>query len=69
MAQDKTLTCRDCGGEFVFTEGEQSFYVEHGFSEPIRCKSCRDVRKAQKADRGNSGGFGGSGFGGGRGRR
>ena len=20
---DKTLTCRDCGNEFVFTEGEQ----------------------------------------------
>lgn len=22
---DKTLTCKDCGAEFVFTEGEQAF--------------------------------------------
>ena len=28
---DKTLTCRDCGNEFVFTEGEQEFYKEKGF--------------------------------------
>ncbi len=52
MAEDKTLTCRDCGGGFVFTAGEQEFFAQRGFSEPIRCKSCRDVRKAQKADRG-----------------
>ena len=25
---DKTLTCKDCGAEFVFTEGEQAFYAE-----------------------------------------
>jgi hypothetical protein len=52
VAQDKTLVCRDCGGEFVFTAGEQEFFAQRGFSEPIRCKSCRDVRKTQKADRG-----------------
>ena len=23
---DKTLVCRDCGAEFVFTVGEQEFY-------------------------------------------
>ena len=28
---EKTLTCRDCGTEFVFTEGEQEFYKEKGF--------------------------------------
>jgi hypothetical protein len=57
VAQDKTLVCRDCGGEFVYTAGEQTFFAERGFSEPIRCKACRDVRKAQKSERG--GGFGG----------
>ncbi|MBQ7784571.1 MAG: zinc-ribbon domain-containing protein, partial [Clostridia bacterium] len=31
MYQDKTLTCRDCGQEFVFTAGEQEFYAEKGF--------------------------------------
>ena len=28
---DKTLTCKDCGAQFVFTEGEQQFYAEKGF--------------------------------------
>jgi len=46
MFQDKTLTCKDCGSEFVFTAGEQEFYAEKGFeNEPQRCKSCRDSRK------------------------
>jgi hypothetical protein len=51
VAQDKTLVCRDCGIEFTFTSGEQEFYAERGFSEPMRCKPCRDARKAQKSDR------------------
>ncbi len=25
---DKNITCKDCGKEFVFTEGEQEFYKE-----------------------------------------
>ena len=46
MYEDKTLTCRDCGEEFVFTAGEQEFYAEKGFvNEPQRCKTCRDQRK------------------------
>ena len=46
MDQDKTLTCKDCGAEFVFTAGEQEFYAEKGFvNEPQRCKPCRDARK------------------------
>ena len=46
MYQDKTLTCKDCGKEFVFTAGEQEFYAESGFqNEPLRCKECRDKRK------------------------
>ena len=31
MYQDETLTCRDCGKEFVFTASEQAFYAEKGF--------------------------------------
>lgn len=46
MYEDKTLTCKDCGNEFVFTAGEQEFYAEKGFvNEPQRCKECRDKRK------------------------
>ena len=46
MYEDKTLKCKDCGSEFVFTAGEQEFYAERGFqNEPQRCKACRDARK------------------------
>ena len=46
MYQDETLTCRDCGKEFVFTASEQAFYAEKGFqNKPQRCKACRDARK------------------------
>ena len=34
---DKTLKCKDCGADFIFTEGEQAFYKEKGFeNEPQR---------------------------------
>jgi CxxC-x17-CxxC domain-containing protein len=60
---DKTLTCRDCGQQFVFTAGEQAFYQERGFSEPQRCQSCRAARKAQRSSSGyDSGGYGGGGY-------
>lgn len=46
---DKTITCKDCGSEFVFTEGEQAFYQEKGFTnDPVRCPDCRKARKQQK---------------------
>jgi len=46
MYEDKTLICKDCGEEFIFTAGEQEFYNEKGFvNEPQRCKVCRDNRK------------------------
>jgi CxxC-x17-CxxC domain-containing protein len=49
MFQDKTLVCKDCGEEFIFTVGEQEFYAEKGFeNEPTRCKACRSTRKAQR---------------------
>ncbi len=53
MYEDKTLTCKECGNEFVFTAGEQEFYAAKGFqNEPQRCKACRDAKKnAAKAPR------------------
>ena len=45
---DKTIVCRDCGIEFLFTEGEQAFYKEKGFdNEPVRCIACRRAKKEQ----------------------
>jgi CxxC-x17-CxxC domain-containing protein len=45
---DKTLRCRECGQDFVFTAGEQEFYQQKGLmNEPARCPSCRAARRAQ----------------------
>ncbi|OAT86711.1 zinc-ribbon domain containing protein [Desulfotomaculum copahuensis] len=49
--EDKLLTCRDCGAEFVFTAGEQAFYAEKGLTnQPGRCRECRRRRKEQQGD-------------------
>lgn len=74
MYTDKTLTCADCGQQFVFTASEQDFYAQRGFSEPRRCGSCRASRKAARGNGGGggggygaSGGYSGGGYGGGGG--
>ena len=47
--EDKTLVCRDCGREFVFTTGEQEFYLSRGLqNEPGRCPECRVVRRRER---------------------
>jgi CxxC-x17-CxxC domain-containing protein len=47
--EDKTLTCRDCGREFIFSASEQQFFAEKGFTnEPGRCPECRAANKAQR---------------------
>lgn len=49
LMEDKTIVCKDCGKEFVFTEGEQAFYKEKGFeNDPVRCPDCRRARKANR---------------------
>jgi CxxC-x17-CxxC domain-containing protein len=48
--QDKTLVCRDCSSNFVFTAGEQGFYLEKGLlNEPQRCPGCRATRRRERA--------------------
>jgi CxxC-x17-CxxC domain-containing protein len=60
--EDKSITCVDCGEEFLFTAGEQAFYRERGLTnEPTRCKNCREKRKATRGSA--SGGGGGMGMG------
>lgn len=60
--QDKTLTCSDCGAQFVFTGNEQAFYADRGFTnEPKRCPACRQSRKSQRS--GGGGGGGGDNYG------
>lgn len=53
--EDITLTCKDCGAEFVFTAGEQQFYAEKGFeNQPVRCPACRKARKEQRRNFNNN---------------
>src|SRR2546427_9980046 len=74
--QDKTLTCRDCGREFIWTAGEQEFYAARGLQNaPTRCPEDRAARRAGGGGGGGSygnrggggGGYGGGGGGGGYG--
>lgn len=60
---DKTLTCRDCSAEFVFTVGEQEFFAEKGFTnEPTRCMNCRRERKSRMNTSSGYGNGGGGGY-------
>ena len=44
---DRTLQCRDCGRDFIFTAGEQEFYQTRGLqNEPRRCPECRAARRS-----------------------
>jgi hypothetical protein len=46
---DISLACRDCGGTFLFTVGEQEFYSMKGFEgPPTRCKPCRAQKKMSR---------------------
>lgn len=52
---DITLVCKDCGAEFAFTEGEQAFYEEKGFTnQPVRCPACRKARKQNRFNNDNN---------------
>ena len=59
---DKTITCKECGEQFIFSQSEQDFYNEKGFeNEPQRCPDCRAAKKAQRRGGGGTGrGFGGA---------
>ena len=49
MYQDETLLCADCGQNFLFNGGEQTFFAEKGFkNKPTRCKDCRQARKVNR---------------------
>jgi len=44
--QDRALKCIDCGGEFIFSAGEQQFFHDKNFkNEPKRCKACKTKKQ------------------------
>jgi CxxC-x17-CxxC domain-containing protein len=47
---DRLLICADCGGEFIFTAGEQLFFFDKQFkNDPKRCKPCKCKRAGASA--------------------
>jgi CxxC-x17-CxxC domain-containing protein len=53
---DRLLTCVDCHGQFVFTAGEQIFFLDKQFkNDPKRCKPCKAKRAALGSRSGASG--------------
>ena len=52
MYTDKTINCKDCKEDFVFSASDQEFFDKKGFkNEPQRCKECRDAIKKRMADK------------------
>jgi len=46
--EDKMLVCKDCGNKFVWTSGEQQFFIDKGLQNiPKRCKECAGKYKAK----------------------
>ena len=43
--EDRTLTCKECGKEFVFSASEQEFYAEKGFQNDPARKRQRNNRE------------------------
>lgn len=39
--EDKTLTCKKCGKEWIWSASEQKFFKEKGYFRPSMCKECR----------------------------
>jgi CxxC-x17-CxxC domain-containing protein len=47
--EDQTITCKDCGNDFVFTAQDQKYYAENGFKNvPTRCLNCRKQMREKK---------------------
>ncbi len=50
MFEDKSIDCKDCEEPFIFTAGEQGFYLEKGLlNEPLRCPGCRERRRHERS--------------------
>lgn len=54
--EDQTLTCVQCGSQFVFSAEEQEFFASRELTEPPkRCRPCRAERRKARRGRGRRG--------------
>ncbi len=63
------IKCSDCPTEFEFTDRDQAFFNDKGYTPPKRCKPCRIKAKEARAQRDALRGGGGSWKPGDRGQR
>lgn len=47
--------CKECGKEFILSDGEIQFYTDRSLSVPKRCKECREKNKSKKENEMSSG--------------
>ena len=40
--------CKNCGGYFLLTHAEITWFQEHGMKSPRRCMACRKERKNEQ---------------------
>ena len=45
---DTMASCLDCHHTFVIKQGEKDWYLERGWSMPVRCRDCRAAKKARQ---------------------
>ena len=48
---DRIIQCVDCTDKFVFTDKEQEFYKQQGYTDPKRCRHCRAIKKQKNEER------------------
>lgn len=48
---DKTLKCKTCGKDFVFTAAAQKVFADKGYGKPIRCFDCRAAKRLKNEER------------------
>jgi hypothetical protein len=46
----QTLTCKNCGNQFVWSVEEQQLYTQRGLSTPEYCPICRGIMEARARD-------------------
>jgi hypothetical protein len=44
----QVLSCKTCGEEYLYTEGERKFYEKNSLKPPTHCFKCRKLRKNEK---------------------
>jgi len=50
----KSIKCKNCENDFVFSEEEQSLYKQRGILAPEYCPICRGIIEAKERDKARS---------------